>query len=159
MGKLLNRDSAVSAAQQTWVTNSPEETQSLGAALAERLAPGDLLALRGDLGSGKTCLIQGICRGLQVSGYVTSPTFILINEYAGRLHDRPVPVYHFDLYRIQTPDELEDLGAEEYFYGRGICLIEWAERAGDLLPPRRLDLTLEYLTASERRIALRARVS
>ena len=151
--------SAVPADRQNWVTRSPEETQSLGVVLAERLEPGDLLALRGDLGSGKTCLIQGICRGLRVDDYVTSPTFILINEYAGRLQNQPVPVYHFDLYRIQTPEELEDLGAEEYFYGRGICLIEWAERAGDLLPPRRLDLTLEYLTDSERRIALHALVS
>jgi tRNA threonylcarbamoyladenosine biosynthesis protein TsaE len=140
------------------VTSSPEETQSLGAALAERLQPGDLLALRGDLGSGKTCLIQGICRGLQVDGYVTSPTFILINEYVGQVRGRSLPVYHFDLYRIGSSEELEDLGAEEYFYGRGICLIEWAERAGDLLPPRRLDLTLEYLTAGERRIALRVLV-
>ena len=151
--------SAAPADRQNWVTRSPEETQSLGVVLAERLEPGDLLALRGDLGSGKTCLIQGICRGLRVDDYVTSPTFILINEYAGRLQNQPVPVYHFDLYRIQTPEELEDLGAEEYFYGRGICLIEWAERAGDLLPPRRLDLTLEYLTDSERRIALHALVS
>jgi tRNA threonylcarbamoyladenosine biosynthesis protein TsaE len=148
--------SGVTPDLQTWATRSPEETQDLGAALAERLEPGDLLALRGDLGSGKTCLIQGICRGLRIDDYVTSPTFILINEYVGRVRGRPVPVYHFDLYRIGAPEELEDLGAEEYFYGRGICLIEWAERAGDLLPPRRLDLTLEYLTASERRIALRA---
>ena len=100
------------------------------------LAPGDVVAFRGDLGSGKTCMIQGVCEALQVADYVTSPTFILINEYAGRYKGRDLPVYHFDLYRLRGADELEELGAEEYFYGQGVCLVEWAERADGSLPDR-----------------------
>jgi len=142
--------------ERALISRSPEETQALGEELADRLEPGDRLAFYGDLGSGKTCMIQGICRGLGVVDYVTSPTFILINEYAGQLRERPIPVYHFDLYRLREPGELEDLGAEEYFYGQGICLIEWAEHAGGLLPPRRREIALEYLTATERRLVLRS---
>ena len=147
--------SAAGSEEQRLITHSAEETQALGRDLARRLAPGDLLAFGGELGSGKTCMIQGICQGLEVADYVTSPTFILINEYTGRLNGEPLPVYHFDLYRLGGPAELEDLGAEEYFYGRGICLIEWAERAGSRLPARRREITLEHVTADERRITLR----
>ena len=147
--------SAAGSEEQRLITHSAEETQALGRDLARRLAPGDLLAFDGELGSGKTCMIQGICQGLEVADYVTSPTFILINEYTGRLNGEPLPVYHFDLYRLGGPAELEDLGAEEYFYGRGICLIEWAERAGSRLPARRREITLEHVTADERRITLR----
>lgn len=142
--------------ERALISRSSEETQALGEELAGRLKPGDLLAFFGDLGSGKTCMIQGICRGLGVTDYVTSPTFILINEYAGLLRERPIPVYHFDLYRLRAPEELEDLGAEEYFYGQGICLIEWAEHAGRLLPQHRREVALEYLTATERRVVLRS---
>lgn len=141
--------------EQKLITRSAEETQALGRDLARRLAPGELLAFSGELGSGKTCMIQGICQGLEVADYVTSPTFILINEYTGQLNGKPLPVYHFDLYRLGGPAELEDLGAKEYFYGQGICLIEWAERAGYLLPPRRREVILEHMTADERRITLR----
>jgi len=141
--------------EKTLISRSPEATQALGCELAEVLAPGDVLAFSGELGSGKTCMIQGVCQGLQVADYVTSPTFILINEYAGRLDGDQVPVYHIDFYRLRTSAELEDLGAEEYFYGQGICLIEWAERAGELLPPRRREVVMEHLTAAERRITLR----
>ena len=141
------------------LSRSAEETQALGRDLVRWLEPGDVLGFTGELGSGKTCMIQGICRGLQVSGYVTSPTFILINEYAGRLAGRPIPVYHFDLYRLACPDELEELGAEEYFYGQGICLVEWAERAGGLLPPRRWEILLEHSAADERRITVQRPVS
>ena len=144
------------AEEKTLITRSPEETQALGCELAGRLAPGDVLAFSGELGTGKTCMIQGVCQGLQVADYVTSPTFILINEYAGALDARPVPVYHFDLYRLRTPEELEDLGAEEYLYGQGICLVEWAERAGELLPPRRREVLMEHLAAAARRITLRS---
>ena len=147
--------SVAGSEEQRLITHSAEETQALGRDLARRLAPGDLLAFDGELGSGKTCMIQGICQGLEVADYVTSPTFILINEYTGRLNGEPLPVYHFDLYRLGGPAELEDLGAEEYFYGRGICLIEWAERAGSRLPARRREITLEHVTADERRITLR----
>ena len=125
-------------------THSPEETQVLGQALGATLKPGAVVAFRGDLGSGKTCMIQGICQEFQVLEYVTSPTFILINEYGGKRAEHFVPIYHFDLYRLSGEDDLEVLGAEEYFYGDGICLVEWAERAGELLPGNRVDVALEY---------------
>lgn len=136
------------------ITRSAAETRALGRELAARLAPGEVVALVGDLGSGKTCLAQGICEGLGVADHVTSPTFILINEYQGRLGMRAVPVYHLDLYRLADAGELEDLGAEEYLYGKGICLVEWAERAATLLPARRWEIRLEQAGAEERRITV-----
>ena len=141
--------------EETSLCRSPGETQALGLALSRRLEPGQLLAFRGDLGTGKTCMIQGICQGLGVADWVNSPTFILINEYVGKKNGQEIPIYHFDLYRLQTQAELEDLGAEDYFYGRGICLVEWAERAGDLLPPLRWEIILEYIADEERRITLK----
>ncbi len=147
----------MSLEEETIISLSPEETRARGVRLARTLSPGDLLAFSGDLGSGKTCMIQGICQGLQVNDYVNSPTFVLINEYSGTLDTLTLPVYHFDLYRLDTPSELEDLGAEEYFFGSGICLVEWSERAGDLLPSRRRDISLEYISDTERRITLRFR--
>jgi tRNA threonylcarbamoyladenosine biosynthesis protein TsaE len=139
---------------QRFHTDSPEETQEIGRRVAEELVPGSVVAFRGDLGAGKTCMIQGLCRAMGVEGYVTSPTFILINEYTGKLQGHSIEIYHFDLYRLGAADELEDLGADEYFYGQGICLIEWPERAHDLLPARRLDIVLEYAGESERIITL-----
>jgi len=119
----------------TW---SPEETAKLGERLGLLLRPGAVVCLLGDLGVGKTRFAQGIARGLGVTGAVTSPTFTIINEYQGH-H----PVYHMDFYRLSDPLELEDLGYEEYFFGSGITLIEWPERAGDLLPQERLDVAID----------------
>ena len=140
-------------------THSPEETQALGQVLGVTLTPGAVVAFRGDLGSGKTCMIQGICHAFQVRDYVTSPTFILINEYAGKRAERVVPVYHFDLYRLSGEDDLEGLGAEEYFYGDGICLVEWAERADELLPENRVDVALEYGGEELRQITVKQMVN
>ena len=137
------------------ITSSPEMTQQFGMELAQSLKPGEVMAFSGDLGAGKTCLIQGICRGLGVEDYVNSPTFILINEYRGCLATAIIPVYHFDLYRLSGAEELEDLGVDEYLYGEGICLIEWAERAGDLLPAKRREVELAYLDANRRQITMR----
>lgn len=133
-------------------------TRELGARLADGLHPGSVVALQGELGTGKTCMIQGICAALGVREYVTSPTFILINEYHGYLSGQPIEVYHFDLYRLRWSAELEELGADEYFYGQGICLVEWPERAGDFLPPHRVDVTLEHSGTSRRTITVRNRV-
>jgi tRNA threonylcarbamoyladenosine biosynthesis protein TsaE len=141
--------------EETSVSRSPEETRALGFELSRQLEPGDLLAFKGDLGTGKTCMIQGICQGLEVADWVNSPTFILINEYVGKKSGQEVFIYHFDLYRLQTQAELEDLGAEDYFYGQGICLVEWAERAGDLLPPLSREIILEHSADEERRITLK----
>ena len=137
------------------LTGSPEETQQLGRELAAELVAGDLVALTGDLGSGKTCMIQGICRGLGVRDYVNSPTFVLANEYEGAIAGQPITVFHLDLYRLTSTTELEDLGAEEYFYGQGICLVEWADRAEGLLPLIRRDVQLEYLGDEQRRITVK----
>jgi tRNA threonylcarbamoyladenosine biosynthesis protein TsaE len=133
-------------------TNSAEETKEFGRSLTERLKPGSVLALIGPLGSGKTVLAQGICSGLQVKAAVTSPTFVIINEYPGRLNDSPIWVYHFDLYRLENPDEFVRLGYEEYFYGKGITLIEWAEKVKDYLPRKRLEINLKILSENEREI-------
>ncbi|MCL6638486.1 MAG: tRNA (adenosine(37)-N6)-threonylcarbamoyltransferase complex ATPase subunit type 1 TsaE [Firmicutes bacterium] len=118
-------------------TYSPEETARLGEALAPFLEPGDLVCLNGDLGAGKTAFARGVARGLGVKGHVTSPTFTLINEYQGRL-----PLYHMDVYRLEDAGEMEDLGYEEYFYGDGVTLIEWAEKVTDVLPEERLEIYL-----------------
>lgn len=118
-------------------TASPEETARVGEALGSLLEPGDLLCLSGELGAGKTTFARGVARGLGVAGRVTSPTFILINEYLGRL-----PLYHMDVYRLDGPAGMEDLGYEEYFYGSGVTLVEWAEKVEEILPGERMDIYL-----------------
>ncbi len=113
-----------------FVTRSSEETFNIGKALGKLLKQGDVIAFFGELGAGKTVFAQGIAQGIDVKEYVTSPTFTIINEYQGAL-----PLYHFDVYRLEEPEELLELGYEEYFYGEGITVIEWAEKITDYLPP------------------------
>ena len=110
-------------------TRTPAETQTIGEEIGKQLRQGDLVALIGDLGTGKTCLTQGIARGVGVypNQIVNSPSYTLINEYAGK-----IPIYHVDLYRLQNHDEILDLGLDEYMEGNGICIIEWAEKLGSL---------------------------
>lgn len=120
--------------------DSPEETQEFGESLAEFLEPGMILLLIGDLGAGKTCLAGGILRGLGVDEYVTSPTYTLVNEYQADLE-----IAHFDLYRLDHPDELIDIGFDEYLDGERLVLIEWPERAGGYLPGEFLEVHLDYL--------------
>lgn len=136
---------------RTLLSQSPEETYQLGIKLGKGLDTGDLVALTGELGAGKTSLIQGITVGLDILNpkQVTSPTFTLINEYKGR-----VPIYHFDLYRINKLEELFDLGFEEYFYGNGVTLVEWAEKILDWLPPQRLSVYIKILSEKQREIQL-----
>lgn len=127
-----------------YTTHSETETLQLGELLAKQLKPGDVLALKGDLGSGKTCLTRGICAGLNVTDPVTSPTFVLINEYeSGRL-----PVYHFDFYRLGSVDEIYDLGLDDYFNSDGVCLIEWPENGLELLPEQHISVQLKSLFES-----------
>lgn len=109
-----------------WASGSEEETRALGERLAALLRPGDIVLISGELGAGKTRLVQGIARGLGVASAVTSPTFSLVKEYAGRM-----PLYHMDLYRLAAPD-LAALGLEEYFLGEGVTCVEWGERADGL---------------------------
>ena len=145
-----------SIAEAVFTTHSPEGTRAFGRRLAERLTPGTVIGLIGDLGSGKTCLIQSVCEALGVREHVTSPTFILINEYAGRdSAGNPLPIYHFDLYRLLSEEELLDLGSDDYFYGDGVCLIEWADMAGDLLPEDHTSIRIEHVGEDCRRFRVR----
>src|SRR5690625_1967354 len=115
-------------------TESPEETMAEGRKLATRLSPGDVVCLKGGLGAGKTYFAKGMAAGLEIDpNNVQSPTYTLIAEYEGRL-----PFYHFDCYRMTSPLEALEIGAEEYFYSRGICVVEWPERILPLIPPEAL---------------------
>jgi tRNA threonylcarbamoyladenosine biosynthesis protein TsaE len=135
-------------------TSSPEETKEFGRSLAKQLRTGSVVALVGPLGSGKTVLIQGICSGLGVERVVTSPSFVIINECPGRLHSSPIWIYHFDLYRLENVEEFIKLGYEEYFYGKGITLIEWAEKVKPFLPKKRWEVNLKILSENEREICV-----
>lgn len=134
------------------VLRSPEETERLGQKLGAALAGGDVLALYGELGTGKTTLVRGIARGLGAArASVTSPTFVLIHEYHGHLR-----LAHADLYRLSTPLELQDIGLWDYLDEDTAVAIEWAEKAGDELPPDRLELRLEHVDLSARRVSITA---
>lgn len=125
-----------------------EKTEEFGIKLGKLLNPGDIVCLNGDLGAGKTTLTKSIGLGLGVDDYITSPTFALINEYEGR-----VPVYHFDVYRLENVEELYDLGFDEYFYGRGVSIIEWADKIEKLIPKERIVLDIKKgIDIDERRI-------
>lgn len=130
-------------------TISPDETKALGGKLAEAVSPGTVVALYGDLGTGKTQLVKGFCAALGVDERtVSSPTFTILNEY----ETERFPVYHFDAYRIEHPDEFFELGYEEYFYGEGVCFIEWPARVEALLPDHTLRLRLSHQGDSRRLI-------
>ena len=117
--------------EQQFLSSSPEETEAIGARLARVLSPGDVVAFSGDLGAGKTAFVRGLARGLEISGRVTSPTFTIVNEYeGGRL-----PLFHFDLYRLGSADELFDIAWEDYLARGGVCAVEWSERMEELLEP------------------------
>jgi tRNA threonylcarbamoyladenosine biosynthesis protein TsaE len=133
------------------VSLSAEETEAAGRAFAGSLRPGDVVALTGTLGSGKTRFVAGVCGGLGVRGHVTSPTFTLINEYPAEFG----MVAHIDMYRINGMKEVADLGLEEYFNSRSICLIEWAEMVLGMLPPGRFHVSFAHGGAeSERTIQI-----
>jgi tRNA threonylcarbamoyladenosine biosynthesis protein TsaE len=126
-------------------------TETFGRRLAALLFPGAIVALVGQLGAGKTHLVRAIAEGLGIADRraVTSPTFVLIQEYDARL-----PIYHFDAYRLKKPRDFADLGVDEYFAGDGVCLIEWADRVTDVLPPDHLRITLTITGECSRRIEL-----
>ena len=124
---------------------SPEQTQLLGQCLGKLVHNGDVLLLTGELGTGKTCLIQGIAQGLDVKEYALSPSFVIIREYHGRL-----PLYHVDLYRLDNVKEIADLGLAEYFYGEGVCAVEWAEKGLQILPQHYLSIELRYTPEHEK---------
>jgi len=132
------------------VTGSEEETLSLGRRLGGVLERGDVVAIKGELGAGKTVLVRGVCEGLGVRQRTRSPSFAFVNHYRG-----PVDVYHVDLYRVETAGELGTLGLEDLFFSNSVTLIEWAEKGAQLLPAWALDVTLEVTGEDERRIVLR----
>jgi len=122
------------------ISRSVEDTHAFARTLLDRYGRGTVLALHGELGSGKTCLVQGLARAMKIEQPVTSPTFKIVNEYRGIF-----PLYHIDLYRIGSPQEALDFGLDEYLESDGITAIEWAERAGELLPPDTVHVSLEIL--------------
>nr|WP_263323810.1 tRNA (adenosine(37)-N6)-threonylcarbamoyltransferase complex ATPase subunit type 1 TsaE [Neobacillus sp. Marseille-Q6967] len=128
-------------------TTDPSETYQFAARLAERLMPGDIIALEGDLGAGKTTFTKGLAKGLEIRKTVNSPTFTIIKEYKGRL-----PLYHMDVYRVA--DSLEDLGFDEYFEGDGVTVVEWAHLIEDQLPAELLTIYLYHLGNEERKMVL-----
>lgn len=119
-------------------TGSPDETRWFGSVIGALLGPGDVVALRGELGAGKTVLAQGVAAALGFDGYVSSPSFVIVNEYRGR-----VDIRHVDLYRITDESEIDDLGYRELFFGDGVALVEWAERGSSFLPDDRVDIRIE----------------
>ncbi|MBQ8537900.1 MAG: tRNA (adenosine(37)-N6)-threonylcarbamoyltransferase complex ATPase subunit type 1 TsaE [Clostridia bacterium] len=130
-----------------YVTNSPEQTRSLGARLAKALRPGDVVLLLGDMGAGKSELSRGIARGLGIDGPVPSPTFTIMQAYdQGRC-----PLYHFDWYRLESSEELYEMGLEEYLGGDGIALVEWPSQAWDAVPETYLEATLTPDESAEKR--------
>ena len=134
------------------ISKSIEETIGLGAKLAKKLKKGDCVALVGDLGSGKTVFTKGIARALGVKNarYVNSPTFVIIKEYKGRY-----PLYHFDLYRLDKHSSFDDMNYEEYFYGDGITVIEWADKVRELLPKKYIEVKLSVIDENKRMIEIK----
>jgi len=133
-------------------SNSIEETFSIGSRLAAGLKKGDVVALIGELGAGKTVLTKGIAKGLGVKDvrYVNSPTFVIIKEYKG-----DVPLYHFDLYRLSAPGSLDEICYDEYFYGDGVTVVEWADKIERLLPKKHLEVRLSVAGENKRKIEIK----
>lgn len=145
-----DRQQGEAAVSRAYWSRSPAETRKLAARLARRLQPGTVVALFGGLGSGKTCFVQGLAAALGVRGPVASPSFTFVHEYAGR-----VPLYHMDLYRLGGAEDLNDLDWDEYLEGRGITVVEWAERARDRLPRTCVRVRLEPgCQPNERRVTI-----
>ena len=131
------------------ITENEKETLELAAAFAGTLETGNVVALFGELGSGKTVFARGIARALGITEKITSPTFILINEFHGS-----IPLYHMDLYRMDSIQEIQDIGVEDYFYGDGICVVEWAEKLGELYPENAIRVRLKHLGDTNREIEI-----
>jgi tRNA threonylcarbamoyladenosine biosynthesis protein TsaE len=132
------------------ISRSPEETQKIGVRLGELALPGDVFLLVGGLGAGKTCLTQGIAWGLGIKEYAASPSFVVIRELHGRL-----PLYHIDFYRLDHLEEIAELGLDDYLYGKGVCVLEWAEKGLSLLPGEHLLIEIGYLSDTERSLKLK----
>jgi tRNA threonylcarbamoyladenosine biosynthesis protein TsaE len=132
----------------TFISNSPEETESFGRQFAGTVKAGDVLALVGELGSGKTQFVKGLCGALGCDAAVTSPTFTLIHEYSGGR----LPIYHFDFFRVEDRQAAERLGLDEYFFGDGVSVIEWADRFRELIPENARWISFETKSEAQRAI-------
>ena len=132
-----------------YITNSPAETEKIGAALGKTMKPGTVIAYRGDLGAGKTAFTRGLARGLGSQELVTSPTYTIVNEYLGGR----MPLFHFDMYRLHSSDDLWDIGWEDYLERNGVCAVEWSENVADALEDP-VFITIEKLGEDSRRITI-----
>lgn len=132
----------------TFISNSPDETVAFGCRFAENIKPGNVLALTGDLGSGKTQFVKGLAAGLGAATVATSPTFTLIHEYSGGRF----PIYHFDFFRVEDRQSAERLGLDDYFFGAGISVVEWADRFPDLIPETARWISFETKSETQRAI-------
>ncbi len=132
------------------ISHSPEQTQQFGVRIGKLALAGDIFLLVGALGTGKTCLTQGIAWGLNIKEYALSPSFVIVRELYGRL-----PLYHIDLYRLDHIEEIAELGLDDYLYGNGVCVIEWAEKGLDILPTEHLLIQINYLSDTERSFQLK----
>ena len=140
-------------AKQDWsgISRSADETKEIGRAIGGAVEAGTLVLLIGQLGAGKTTLTQGLADGLGVTAYTKSPSFVLVNEYQGRL-----PLFHMDLYRIDDPAEAWELGLDDYLGRDGVLAIEWADRATSIFPEDRLEILIEYVSDTERALSVTA---
>ena len=136
----------------TFTTANAEETIKLGEKIARRLKPGDLVALSGELGAGKTTLVKGLAKGLGVKNYryVNSPSFVLVKEYKGK-----IPLFHFDIYRLNNLKDIEDIGYEDYLARDGVVVIEWSGKMARILPKKRLNVALKIKSPGKRTIAIK----
>ena len=136
-----------------YLTNSAQETSSLGAKFGKTLKPGTVVALIGELGTGKTVFTKGIAKALDVKNYeyVNSPSFVIVKEYASK----KTPLYHFDLYRLKSSEDLDTVGYKEYFYSKGISVVEWADRVPDVLPERHVTVKFKHLGKNKRQITIK----
>ena len=132
-----------------YITNSPAQTEEVGAALGNIIKPGTVIAYRGDLGAGKTAFTRGLARGLGSSEMVTSPTYTIVNEYLGGR----MPLFHFDMYRLASSDDLWDIGWEDYLDRNGVCAVEWSENVEDAMEDA-ISITIEKLGEESRRITI-----
>ena len=136
------------------ITKSPEETQALGEEIGKTLSAGDIVAITGELGAGKTCLTQGLGWGMGVDRriYMTSPSFTLVKQYKGR-----IPVHHIDVFRTNSIEEVYDLPIEDYFNLKGVTIIEWADKIESILPEKHIRIDIDILSENERRIKISSR--
>lgn len=130
---------------KTIISNSEDKTYQIGYKLGQLVKKGDIICLTGDLGAGKTTITKSIAKGMEIDEYITSPTFTIVHEYEGR-----EKLFHFDVYRVGSVEEMEDIGYEEYFYSEGVCVIEWANLIEEIIPKKHLWIHIKYGEDSNR---------